>query len=472
MAIDGASTRITDSVNSTFNIVFGFVAASVAFYTIITIDVYAGLFLVFPLVGNFYFGKLVNSIYSGRYTDNIKNERKIQYINRVMYLSEYAKEIRYSNVHTLLMQKFNESVNDTVKVMDRYGNKGTRLMWFKNTLTFPIAFEGIMIYTAYRTIVSQSMSLADFAIIYGTMATTSWILIGLFNSITDSLKNGLFIGYVNSFLEYKEKIPEDQEGIMPEKLIQSIEFRAVTFYYQEEEPILHNISFKIENNACVALVGHNGTGKSTLIKLLLRLYDPISGEIYVNGINIKEYNLKAYREIFSVAFQDYKIMAMSIKDNVLMGKRVSNPDEIVNKSLERVGLQDKIKGFPQGNETHLTKEFNSEGEVMSGGEYQKVIVARAFAQDSAVKIFDEPSSALDPIAEYELYNSIMQDRGKGIMIFISHRLSSVKDADYVYMMEHGAILEMGSHEALMEKGGIYSDMYKKQAMNYLAVENF
>lgn len=198
------------------------------------------------------------------------------------------------------------------------------------------------------------------------------------------------------------------------------------------------------------MVGHNGAGKTTIIKLLFRLYDPTSGEILVNGRNIKEYNLRAYRQLFAAAFQDYKVFALSVKDNVLMGRKVKGVDEAVIEALKKAGVYEKVISLPNGINTILTKEFDEDGAVLSGGQYQKIVVARAFVQDTPVKVFDEPSSALDPIAEYEMYKSIMKESKDKTMIFISHRLSSVRNADRVFMFDKGELIEQGTHEELNE----------------------
>lgn len=273
-------------------------------------------------------------------------------------------------------------------------------------------------------------------------------------------------------MEYEEKIPENQDGILPEEKVHSIEFKEVSFGYKEAEPVIKNLSFKIEGDKVCALVGHNGAGKSTIIKLLFRLYDPTSGEILVNGVNIKEYNLKAYRRLFSAAFQDYKVMAMSVKDNVLMGEKVDYPEEAVEHALKCAGVWTKVHSLPDGMNTMMTKEFDKAGAVLSGGEQQKIVVARAFAKKASVKVFDEPSSALDPIAEYELYKGIMGESKGHITLFISHRLSSVKDADKVFMLENGSVIEQGSHKELMDMRGKYCEMFTKQAQNYLADERY
>lgn len=472
MALDGSAQKMTKSVDFFFSVIFGIAAAAAAFSSMFSIDPYSVLFVISPIIGNFVFGGLMNRVWGGRYADDVKNNRKAEYVNRVMHLAEYAKEIRYSNIHGLMMKRYDESVEGSQKVADKYAKKATVYTWAQNVTTFALVFEGIMIYAAYRTIVSKTMGLAELAIMFTAMSTSSWILIEMFNNVVEALKNGEFLEYFRAFMEYEEKIPENQDGIMPEEKVHSVEFRNVCFGYKENEPVIRNLSLKIEGNQVCALVGHNGAGKSTIIKLLFRLYDPDEGEILVNGINIKEYNLKAYRRLFSAAFQDYKVMAMSVKDNVLMGAKFDNPDETAEYALKCAGVWEKISSLPNGMNTIMTKEFDADGTVLSGGEQQKIVVARAFAQKASVKVFDEPSSALDPIAEYELYNGIMKESKGHITLFISHRLSSVKDSDMVFMLENGSVIEQGTHKELIALGGKYCEMFTKQAQNYLADESY
>ncbi|MBD5468497.1 MAG: ABC transporter ATP-binding protein [Lachnospiraceae bacterium] len=471
-ALDGSAQKMTNSVNFFFQVIFGVIAAAVAFSSMFLIDPYSVLFVISPIIGNFFFGGLMNKIWGGRYEDNVKNNRKAEYVNRVMHLAEYAKEIRYSNIHDLMMKRYRESVEGKAAVADKYAGKAIFYSWAQNVTTFALVFEGIMIYAAYRTIVSKTMGLAELAIMFTAMSTSSWILIGMFNDFMEAMKNGQFLEYFRTFMEYREAIPEDQDGMIPEEKVHSIEFKNVCFAYKNDNPVIRNLSFRIEGDKVCALVGHNGAGKSTIIKLLFRLYDPTSGEILVNGVNIREYNLKSYRKLFSAAFQDYKVMAMSVRDNVLMGAQFENPDETAERALRCAGVWDKIQSLPGGMNTMMTKEFDRDGAVLSGGEQQKIVVARAFAQNASVKVFDEPSSALDPIAEYDLYKGIMDESKGHITLFISHRLSSVKDADMVFMLENGTVIEQGSHRELMEQNGKYCEMFTKQAQNYLADENY
>lgn len=472
MALDGSAQKMTKSVQFFFEVIFGVAAAAAAFSSMFLIDPFSVLFVISPIIGNFVFGGLMNRIWGGRYVDTVKNNRKAEYVNRVMHLAEFAKEIRYSNIHSLMMKRHREATEGNCAVADKYAKKAIAYTWAQNVTTFALVFEGIMLYAAYRTIVSRTMGLAELAIMFSAMSTSSWILIGLFNNFVEAMKNGRFLEYFRAFMEYEEKIPENQDGIIPDRKVRSIEFRKVCFEYKENEPVIKDLSFEIEGDKVCAFVGHNGAGKSTLIKLLFRLYDPTSGEIFVNGVNIREYNLKAYRKLFSAAFQDYKVMAMSVRDNVLMGAAFDDPDGTARRALQCAGVWDKIASLPDGMNTIMTREFDSEGAVLSGGEGQKLVVARAFAQNASVKVFDEPSSALDPIAEYDLYKGIMEESKGHITLFISHRLSSVKDADEVFMLENGAVIERGSHQELMAQNGEYCAMFTKQAQNYLAVEHY
>ena len=214
------------------------------------------------------------------------------------------------------------------------------------------------------------------------------------------------------------------------------------------------------------LVGHNGAGKSTIIKLLLRLYDPTEGVVKVNGRDIREYQLSAYRNLFACAFQDGVVFPGTVRYNVLMGRE--GTDEEVITALQKAGVYEKMESLPLGIDSQLTKEFDENGTLLSGGECQKVLVARAFAKPAPVAVFDEPSSALDPIAEHELLSGILKETDGKTRILISHRLSCVKEADHLIMLENGRIVEEGTHQMLLKKQGKYAELYKVQEQNYCA----
>lgn len=470
MAMDGAEEKITAIIRGVLGTVIGSVSAVVVFWFMYEIDHYAMLFIVCPLLGNFVFGNLKNKYEYKRYQEQAPNEKVLNYVSRMMYLPDGAKEIRLSEVFSLMKKQYREATDRNVRIAVKYAFANASLSFWRITFTFTVIFEGVLLYAIYRKQVTGSITLAQLTIMTSLMVAMTWILIRVFESIMEILKNGVFINNLRGFLAYEETIPEDQDGDMPEKEFRSIEFRKVSFSYKDEQTI-QDLSFVIKKGQTAALVGHNGAGKTTIIKLLLRLYDPASGTIFYNGRDIREYNLKAYRELFATTFQDFQMFGMTIKENVLMGRHYEKEEELVIAALKKAGVYEKVSSLEKGIDTMMTKEFDEDGAVLSGGESQKIAVARTFVKDAPMKIFDEPSSALDPIAEYELFQNIMKEGSDHTMLFISHRLSSVKNCDKVFMLEKGHLIEEGTHSELMATNGSYAQMYKKQAMNYLALEN-
>ena len=468
MAMDGAEEKVYKIIKSFWGTLVAIPAIGAVFYFMYEIDKYAVLFIISPLIGNFIFGNYKQKYEYKRYQAQVPSNKVHNYVNRMMYLPDGAKEMRLSNVFALLKEQYQNATEKSVRAAVKYAFANCSLSFWRITFTFTIIFEGVLFYAIYRNLVSKTITLAQLTIMTSLMVAMTWILITAFGDIMELIKNGVFINNLRTFLDYKEKIPQDQKGIVPAEF-ESLEFRKVGFSYKDEETI-KDLSFRIDKGDIVALVGHNGAGKTTIIKLLLRFYDPTSGEILLNGKNIKEYDLRAYRRLFATTFQDFAIFAMSIKENVLMGRHYENEDEIVHRALRRAGILEKVESLPNGVDTVMTKEFDENGAVFSGGQHQKLAVARTFAKESPVKIFDEPSSALDPIAEYDLFRNILKEGRTHTMVFISHRLSSVKNCDKVFMLEKGTIVERGSHRELIDQKGKYAKMYIRQAMNYLAVE--
>ena len=469
LAMKNADTRLIETVDQLFGLLFGFVASICAFVFMFQVDSLSVSFILLPIIGNFYFRILNSRVDYQRNKEMAPHNRRIDYINRIMYLKDYAKEIRLTKIFNLLKRQYTDAITGVADVTKKFVLKSAFLHWFYVMFTFTFIFEGLLIYGAYRTLVSNTMTLSQLAVLTSMMVSTTWILIGFTDSVTASFKNGLFVDYLRTFLEYKEKIPEDYDGADPGTTINSIEFRGVGFAYKDI-PVLKNLNMKFEGGKTYALVGHNGAGKSTIIKLLLRFYDPTEGEILLNGRNIKEFNLQKYRALFATAFQDNRMFSMSVADNVTLGEDIKAEDreQIVTEALKLSGVYDKVMSLPQGINTTLTREFDDNGAVLSGGEFQKIVVSRAFARRCPIKVFDEPSSALDPIAEYQLFDNILKACRKNTLLFISHRLSSVQNADHVFLLEQGEVREEGTHRELMDRKGLYADMYQKQAENYLA----
>lgn len=468
LAMKDAEIRIISSLETIADIIFGIIAAIVVLLMMYEVDHFVSLFVISPFIGNFVFGKWLNKRIFQKSKNSIPYQREMDYVNRTLYLEEYAKEIRMSNIFRVLEGIYDHGYKGVVKINDKFANACIQLAVVKNVFSFLVIFQGVLFYSVYKTMVVKSMDLSSFIVLSSAMVSASWILIGLSNNIVLSLENALFIDNLRSFLDYQPKLSEDQDGVIPETSKAELCFQDVCFRYRgSKEEVLRNINFKIHTGEKIAIVGVNGAGKTTFIKLLMRLYDVTNGKILYNNVDIKEYNVKKYRQVFTTAFQDYQVFAMSVAENVLLRKPQNQQDyDLVKKALIKAGIFEKVMALQKGMDTVLTKEFDSTGAVLSGGEKQKIAVARAFVSNSNVAIFDEPTSALDPIAEYRLYESIMEVCKDKTIIFISHRLSSTVLADTIYLFDEGQIIEQGNHKELMTKNGVYADMFKWQAESY------
>ncbi len=468
MAVSQAHVKLSDMLQGVCQVVARFAAMIAAAVIIWQIDHLAILFALFPIVGNFVFYGVLNGRIFRMEKENIVFQRMADYVNRTLHLGEYAKEIRMTNVFRLLKKQYDGVVASIQKVIARYSLGNIILFCMFQYFIFLLPQEGAVLYSGYRVSVTGTMVFAEMAVILTVMNENTWILNEFVDAVMVIVKNGLYIEQTRHFLEYVPAIPEDQEGLMPELPIRTVEFEHVSFGYKEGGYVLKDIHFKIEGNQSVALAGYNGAGKSTLVKLLMRLYDPAEGRILVNGIDIREYQVKAYRNLFATAFQNGKIFADTVEENVLMGQHTTPEEDKrrVWQALKLADISEEIESRALREKTILTREFSKEGTVLSGGQNQKILAARAFAKDSPVAVFDEPSSALDPLAEYHLFENIKEYGKDRILFFISHRLSSVRDADIVFYMKNGRIRERGSHLELMEQNGEYASLYRLQAENY------
>ena len=285
---------------------------------------------------------------------------------------------------------------------------------------------------------------------------------GMVISVTELVKRCNYAYEYVIFMEYPEALTKGDKPI--EKKAHEIEFRHVSFAYPKtDRKVLDDVSIKIAPGEHLSIVGLNGAGKTTFIKLLCRLYDPTEGEILVDGVDIREYEYKQYMEQFAPVFQDFKLFAFSVAENISF----TDKDADVSALTDRVGLHDFVEGLPKGTETNIFKFFDEEGVEPSGGEQQKIAIARALCKDAPVVILDEPTAALDPIAEYEIYRQFNTLVGGKSAFYISHRLSSCQFCDRIAVFSDGRIAEYGTHAELEKiEGGIYAEMFEAQAKYY------
>lgn len=434
---------------------------------IVIIDKYAVLLGIIPLITTYFLGKKSNQVKYDLYQENITREREKEYIKRTIYQKEYAKEIRLTHVFDLMMMHFNEATDAVISNTKRYGLKIGFLNFMQGSTNELLTGMGAVVYAALRLLYFKSIKISDYMVLISAIDYLAWCLTNAAKLLSKVQDTSLYIQNVKDFLEYKPKISESQEGIIPDDRDMNLSLKDVSFtYFGQTQPVLKHIDMQIRKGEKIALVGHNGAGKSTLVKLLMRLYDVTEGEIQLNGMNITEYNVKAYRKLFGTVFQDYKVLSLSVAENVLMDSVTEEDRPRVEQALRDSGVYHKVMTLPKGMDTTLTREFDNEGVELSGGELQKIAIARVFAKDGNIAILDEPSSALDPIAEYKMYESMLRACKDKSVIFISHRLSSAVLADKIYLLENGEVIESGSHAQLMEKNGKYAQMFLFQAENY------
>ena len=311
-----------------------------------------------------------------------------------------------------------------------------------------------------------SLSLGGFT----ASVSATWILFYQLNNLLDyftKLKgHSLYAERLRNFLNYEAKITEAKEPL-PVESFESLSINNLGFRYDQKSPLVINgVNIKIQKGEKIAFVGYNGAGKSTLIKLIMRLYDPCEGEIRWNGNDIRDLKIREYRDHIGTVFQDFKIFAVSIAENVKADIVTGADRESIQQALVQSGLNNKMMNVQEGIDAEVTKEFDKQGVNFSGGETQKLAIARAIMKDSDLIILDEPSSALDLVSEYELNHTMMNAAREKTVIFISHRLSTTIMTDRIYMFEKGQVIEEGSHTELMDKNGRYAEMFRVQAEKY------
>lgn len=432
-------------------------------------DSFSFIFIAVSFAASLWSGKALNKLNFKIRNEKNPHERKLGYVNRVFYLNDYAKEVRLNTeVSDELLKDFDET-NDKVLDIDKK-NAGKRfgLQLLKDYICNNFLIDVVyMVYLVYSAAVLHRISYSNVAVMRGT-ANRMKNRMRQFSDVYPKMQEiSMYVEKMKNFLDIEPKIVSTDKKPLPEKPTE-IELRNVSFGYNEKDGyILNNVSMKLDPYSKIAIVGYNGAGKTTLIKLIMRLYDPNEGEILLDGVNIKEYDVEEYRRKIGTVFQDFKIFAATVKENVLLDFAEKGKDEDVLKAIEKSGFAERLETLSDGLQTNLTTEFEENGVNLSGGEGQKLAVARVFYKDANLIILDEPSSALDPIAEYHLNHSILTAAENKSVMFISHRLSTTRIADRIYMLEKGRIIEEGSHAELLERKGKYAEMWRVQAGQYL-----
>ncbi len=463
----GRSFRVLWSLEELFSQVFSLTANSLLLFSI---DPVLVLFALIPFAVGFI--RRVRNKVAFRENEELQRvEWRRSYIQRAFYLQDYAKEIRLTNMPQKLHADHRETVAEFRRIKKKYGVKEAVFDYIARISHEVITILGASLYAVYATLVKGSMNAGDCLVVLNSIGSVSSYLQGLVTTLTSFHEHALYIENLRAFLDYKPVIQENPDGlVVPNKpiAVDGLRYR----YEGAETDALSDVTLTLHPGDKIALVGQNGSGKSTFVKLLLHLYEPAEGMIAIDGHPMHDYILTSWRDHFDTVFQDFRTFALSVAENVLMRPIREDPEgraadyARVEVALRQSGIWERVEKMPHGMDTMLTREFDDKGEVLSGGEAQKIALARVFAGDAPVVILDEPTSALDPVAEYRIFENMMQAMEGRTLIFISHRLSSAVLADHVYLFEHGRITESGTHRDLMAQNGHYADMFRKQAESY------
>ena len=456
-----------DNLRNVLNLVRGYVEQIISFVAVAAI-----MFSIDPICLVIVLVSVVIFIPLGKYTGNLQTQRREavtekhrrgDYFARIFYLPDYAGEIRTSGIYPLLRKRFNESADDIVSTQKRYVRKLDSLFFAQEFFVQVVGFMLILsLYIGYQTIVTGRMSAGDFVATFnGAVQIGSSVLYLTVFSLRNFTERSKMIEKCRDFLAVESKIT-DGKHIAKSGKPETISIENVSFSYDgSKTDSINDISFEIKPGEKIALVGYNGAGKTTLTNLILRLYDVKNGSIKIGGRDIREETVMSHRARFAAVFQDFSLFGATVGENVAM-----TPEYDSRRVLEALKLAGFSKELPNGADTIMLKEFDENGLMLSGGEQQKLAIARVFYKQCPYIILDEPSANLDPVSEYELNKAISDGCNDRTVIFISHRLSTTRHADRIVMLENGRIVEIGSHEELMEKNGKYAYMFNLQAEKY------
>ncbi|ALG15287.1 multidrug ABC transporter permease [Kibdelosporangium phytohabitans] len=393
--------------------------------------------------------------------------RRMDYLSSLVTTDTYAKEVKLFGLGPYLVDRFErlgKVYYERQRGMIRKKNVAGTLWGLLST----VAGSAIYLYIALRAVTGE-LTLGDLALYTAAAASVQSSVGGLFGSFSGMYENNLYLDTLYRFLDTKPEISRPESPAeLPDPLHGHITFDRVTFSYPgADEPALKDVSFDIQPGETVAVVGKNGAGKSTLIKLLCRLYDPTGGRILLDGVDIRTLDPVDLQRRISAMFQDHVSYQATAAENIGLGDLDHLTDRpVIEKAAGRAGIADRIDRLPRGYDSPLGRWFD-EGVSLSGGEWQKIALGRAFLREVPILVLDEPTSALDAQAEHDLFVRLRQLAEGRTTLYISHRFSTVRQADRIILLEHGKLLEQGTHAELMELDGGYAELFTLQAAAYL-----
>lgn len=391
--------------------------------------------------------------------------RKRGYVNRLTYQPEFTADLKvYTSFKHLLIAKYREATDRVKKILLKYAKKILLIDQIQQIVGTVCKQVLPWIYIAIL-LARGDITVAEATVLSASALTIPSTLITFLNSLSSFYWHSLYIENLQKILNYEEDIEKEDGEEIDHTVPFHISLKNISFSYAEGgKNAVEDISMEIQSGDKIAIVGYNGAGKSTLVKLLIRLYDIQSGQIMVNGKDMKDVNTKSLRSHIAFLSQEYKIYSLTVAENVLMRPVSCDEDlELVQEALRKVGLYDKVSSWSNGINTYITREFDEAGEYLSGGESQKLALARIYAGNYDCIIMDESTSSLDPISEDGIIGTIFEIFKDKTIIMISHRLVTVKYVDRIYFFSQGQLCEQGTHQELMELDGDYCKFYSSQA---------
>ncbi len=434
---------------------------------ITVISISSPLVIIFQLISIafFYiFNKKIKQVEMESFKNLAKSNRIFGYLFFELSDFSYGKDIRLYKASKLFNHLSSKHLDNQYKIWTERSVKSKKQYYKMNFVNLITNFL-VYMYVAIKTL-KNLITLGDFSMCISASTSFNSYCHNIVTSFQEIIQRSNYVNEYIKFMEYPVTLPKGSKTIALDKP-HLIEFKHVSFKYpRSEKIILNDVNITIPYGQHLAIVGLNGAGKTTFIKLLCRLYDVTEGEILIDGINIKDYSDDEYRKLFAVLFQDFKLMAFSLKENIAFDHETD--DSKIDEVLKLAGLYDDAQKLPKKNDTSLYKSFDETGVELSGGQKQKTAIARALYKNAPVVILDEPTAALDPLAEAEIYEDFNKMVGGKTAIYISHRLSSCKFCHQIAVFSEGKIAEYGTHEELMQiQDGIYHQMFTTQAKPYL-----
>ncbi len=417
------------------------------------------------VIANYILNQKSNQIQIIHYKKLSEQNRGFDYVLFNLSDIRYGKDFRLYHAEDMMLRQANDFNNNMAEIGRDQAKES--LIWLQlMKVVMSLREGGSFLYLAYLGL-NGMISIANFMMLVNASNTFGNSLNTVITQIQELLKKAVFAYEYVGFMELN--LWEKDGNLSCEKNTEhTIEFRNVTFSYPESErKVLNGVSVVIRPGEKISIVGLNGAGKSTFIKLLCRLYKVDSGEILVDGVNINDYLYSDYLKLLSVVFQDFMLVGFSIKENIAMSRSVDQKDKDIMLLMEKVGLKEKVNSLQMGIHTPVFKYYDKRGFEPSGGEQQKIAIARAIYKDTPIVILDEPTAALDPMSEAEIYEQFDGMVYNKTAIFISHRLSSCKFCDRILVFKNGQVVENGTHNELVKiPDGVYATMYQTQAQYY------